>query len=223
MDDKPFKSSFSILSLLLFVTLCATCTALYLSNRKNVVVQRQFDELLQTTDHMEITDAALFNYRRLPQPAPLVFQYQVAVPKNTTLELKITAGKRANENEPPLSCKMDLNGPRDGYSTPEQYKVTVYIQNTANGYRIGFESSAGGATSAWAATDRLSWLDDMAETNRLQNPPPNFKSPVQTADPSTTIALHYQTENSATMSGVVQNKENPNRILISVGPKQPFE
>ncbi|TWT64914.1 hypothetical protein [Crateriforma conspicua] len=223
MEEKPPKSSFSILSLLLFVALCATCTALYLSNQKNVAVQQQLKVLLQTTDHMEVSDPSLFHYRRLPQPAPLVFQYQIAVPRNTTLELKVTAGNNANSNKTATIFNTDLIGPRDDNLTPEQYKITVYIQNTDKGYRVGCESSAGGGASSWTSTGRLDWLDDLEGTNNLQNPPPSFKSPVQTSDPSKPIGLYYLSENSATISGLVQTKENPNTLLISVGPKSPTQ
>ena len=216
MKGKRPNSSFSLLNLLLIVALFAVGIALHLSNQKVQTANQQYDELLQTTDHMIINDATLFNYRRLPQPAPLVFQYQIAVPRDTTMELKVMGGSQTDGA--PL-CRMDLQGPKDGFSTPEQYKITVYVQNTANGYRVGCESSAGGATSAFAANGPLEWLDDLSETNSLMNPPPSFRSPVQSSDPTETIGLHYQSENSATMAGLVQNKKNPNYLLISVGPK----
>ena len=217
MDDKNSNLSFSLLSLLLLIALFAASIALYLANQKIQVANKQYDDLLKTTDHMDIADASLLNYRRLPQPAPMVFQYQIAVPRDTTMELKVIAGPQSDMAP---RCRMDLQGPKDGSSIPEQYKVTVYIQNTTAGCHVGCESSADGGPCSLSTIGRLEWLDDLAKSNILHLTP-TFKSPVQTSDPTKTITLHYQSESSATSLGLVQNKEDPNILLIAVGPIAP--
>ena len=115
MDDKNSNLSFSLLSLLLLIALFAASIALYLANQKIQVANKQYDDLLKTTDHMDIADASLLNYRRLPQPAPMVFQYQIAVPRDTTMELKVIAGPQSDMAP---RCRMDLQGPKMGLQSP---------------------------------------------------------------------------------------------------------
>jgi len=218
MGLKNPKPAFSLLSLLLFVSLCCAVMALYISSAQQKDAERKYRTLLNWSDRIEISDPTLFHYQPLPQPAPLVFQYQVAVPRDTELELRVIGGRKSPDGTIPTLCTMELCGPRDGFAVPEQYTITVYFQNTSSGHRIGFKSEVDGLQT-FVHTERLDWLDSLLETYTAAHPPPGYKLPVQTSEPTKTVTLHHQTENSETISGLVPTKENPGILSISVGPK----
>lgn len=212
--------SFSILSLLLLVALFATGIALYQCRQELTETHNQYLALLETTAHIDIQDSRLFHYRRLPQTAPLVFQYQIAVPSEVVMQLNVVGGKKTNQS---TLFQMDLPGPNvEHFLAPSQYLITVYIQNTPKGYRVGCES-AGGRAWEHVKTGRLAWIDSMSATTELPDLPDNYKFSVQTSDPKETVELHFQSESSTTLSGKVKNVDNPNVLIISVGPKEDAE
>ena len=172
--------SFSILSLLLTVSLSAVGTALYLSKCETRTLSLSYDRLLETSEQILDLDPTCFNFLELPSPAPLVYQFQIAVPHDKTLELRVSYGDKKRGLQSPTIFKSDVLGPRKGSSTPPQYKITVSIQTTDMGLKIGYNSAAGDSKSMRMNGAKIAWLDEFVATHLPDQPPIGLKSPIQT-------------------------------------------
>lgn len=210
------KRSYSLLTLLLIVTICGLAVAVFVSNQRFSKIQKQFSELSTQTGIIQIDDDTQVYVRRLHQPAPLVFTYQLVVPAGKRFMLNIGEGF-ASQNKPlEILNSSEISGPRPGFNHPVQRTISIYLQNTRNGWYAGYENAGGsgrrsfGISADGARNDRLDWIEKIVELNmEFSNPPPGFQHKVQAFDPQKSISLCLISENTQT----------PNRLTGQPAPK----
>ena len=198
--------------------LAATSIAVFWANRDVERLKLQVDTLQKTTEHFPIDNPTQFHFKRLPQPAPMVFQYQIAIPKDTIMELTMYTGN-VSGGKPTIIQRLDISGPKAGFSIPEQSKLTVYLRRKSNGVEFGVNSMGSGTVVGPVPCD-LNWYADIAGDSYSNNPPPGFVSPTQSSDVGDTVGLYYWSEDTDTPFRQIVETENPRYFAISIGPSK---
>ena len=169
---------FSLISLLLLVSLVATILAWSVARRevtqlevKHHQLQQKHQSLRSKTRQIEATDPEWVYVTNLTMDVPNAFRYRIAVPKDTRLYLdcryEVDGKPVALKSENQLYGEVSIGGisflqtgvPNETESH-ETAELTLYMQRKKDGWVIG---SVDNAASIFGLLnifdDRLSWLD----------------------------------------------------------------
>lgn len=214
--ENLIKTSFSILTLLVIVTIAALSVALYSANSTALTTQRQLDELTDKTGLIPIDDPSMVYVRPLHRPAPMVFTYQLAIP--ATKQFKLLVGEGVGDSIDIL-CSNEISGPASGFSHPPQRTISIYVRETAVGWYVGYVN-AGGSGSRLVANKHFNWMEHIDKVSISWNPPPSVQRRVESYTADETIRLLSVDENDRRAFPPNSKKaiDNPRRFEIWLEP-----
>lgn len=209
MQKNKRQLGFSLLSLLLMVSLVGALLAYVRSSRELKSVKGEFRQMLEQSNIMEIDDPTRVYCRQLPQPAPLVYPFKVAIPPGEKLMLQVITGKKSDPQPRTLKV-VELEGQSATNGLPEQYDFSVYLEFPLKGYSIGVLSPRRADMSvAEKPRHDLRWLDkQQSDSSKLARPLSTSKFPVESIEVSETLILYEESEEMA---------EDPRYFRIQIG------
>lgn len=207
-NKRQFQFGFSLLSLLLMVSLVGAILAYVGSSRELESVKGEFRQMLDLSDIIEIDDPTRVYCRQLPQPAPLVYPFKVAIPAGEKLMLQVITGKKSDP-KPKTLALVQLDGQSATNGLSEQYDFSVYLEFPAKGYNIGVLLPRGtNLSKATKPRHDLQWLKKQSTISNLARPFTKSRFPVESIDVSETLILYEASEAVA---------EDPRYFKIQIG------
>lgn len=198
----------------MFFALLAALLSIVRFRSDYLKLSEKLESLKKSTQHFEISNPELLYVQEFERPVISELRYRIAVPRDMELSLVVSTGTRDGRDSP--FCRARLKGPADGYKTPEQYNISIYLQNRGDILDVCLDTSEGLGLPVYGVMKRLDFLDhSIVERYRKTN----FQ--VQEFDPGSPAQLFYyeepQNENAEKAPRYLKVEVRP-----EVAPRDPY-
>ena len=146
------------------------------------------EALKQSADYFDVADPSKLYIKQLEQPVSGVLKYQVAIPRDTKIEIRLSTSSGGTS--------ATLCGPSIGYRTPAQYRVSVYFQEFGDELHLCIDPSEGRGFPTYGMANRLDFLND--KTSSVDEHNSNFNT--RELDATSASTLYYVRESPENQS-----------------------
>jgi hypothetical protein len=214
------NTRFSLLSLLLVISLVASCLGWFVARRQVQqhaesldALQAKHSSLRDSTGQIETPDPKKIYIRNLKTAAPRVFRFRVAIPTDMRASLDCrydVGGQPVKLKTPPISTAVSNSQVSQGSHVVSE--LTIYVNRNSDSWSIGNYSSATNLSGFLPIRDEnIMWLDNMREGVPLNGNAPG------TGDSAGGIAAFMKVVASGSTLGIqydTRSFSNSEEILV---------